>query len=527
MSFASVGETFGRGRAAVGRWPHDRRGGMVLVIVLIVIVLLALAGYTFSNVMLTERKAAVLSCRRAQAAALADSGVEAARAVLLRDKAALRDAGGWYDNPTLFRGVLVADDSSSVERGRFAVVAPRVDDGVLGGIRFGLENESTRLNLNAVLLADRYAENGARQLLMGLPGMTEEIADAALDWLDEDDEPREFGAEADHYSSLDPPYAPKNGPMETVEELLLVRGVTPALVFGTDANRNHLPDRDEPPADAIEGADNADGAMNGGWASYLTLYSLETNLRPDGRAKVDLNQDDMEALYGELVEAVGPPWATFLVAYRQNGPYTGSKPGLPAIAGGQLDLSKPGRFPVNMVLDLIDVRTQVTFVGDNGPTVLESPFPNIPGLMSGYLPMLLDQVSATPSPLIPGRINIEQAPRAILLGIPGMNETIVDAILSQRHVNPVDSPDHRRHETWLLAEGLVTLEEMKALEPFVTCGGDVFRGQFIGYYDGGGPAARLEVVLDATAAPVRIVSWRDLSHLGRGYLPETLGVAVE
>ena len=37
---------------------------------------------------------------------------------------------------------------------------------------------------------------------MGLPGMTEDVADAILDWLDTDDEPRELGAEIEYYSGL-------------------------------------------------------------------------------------------------------------------------------------------------------------------------------------------------------------------------------------------------------------------------------------------------------------------------------------
>ena len=45
------------------------------------------------------------------------------------------------------------------------------------------------------------------------------------------------GAESDYYGSLSPPYAPRNGPPVTIEELLLVRGVTPQLLFGLDAAR--------------------------------------------------------------------------------------------------------------------------------------------------------------------------------------------------------------------------------------------------------------------------------------------------
>jgi hypothetical protein len=74
-----------------------------------------------------------------------------------------------------------------------------------------------------------------------------------------------------------------------------------------------------------------------------------------------------------------------------------------------------------------------------------------------------------------------------------------------------------------LAEGLVLLEDMKKMMPFLTGGGSVFRAQAIGYFDQGGATARIEVVLDATERPARVIFWRDLSHLERGYPLEILG----
>jgi general secretion pathway protein K len=60
------------------------------------------------------------------------------------------------------------------------------------------------------------------------------IIDAIIDWIDEDDEPLGFGgAESSYYQSLEIPYSPRNGPMEFVEELLLIKGVTEKLYFGT------------------------------------------------------------------------------------------------------------------------------------------------------------------------------------------------------------------------------------------------------------------------------------------------------
>lgn len=504
-----------------------RSAGMVLILVLVVVALLSLAALSFSQWMLAEREAAELAVRQSQAQALADSGIEMARLYLALDSADQNEAGGWYENPDYFRARVIRDDTDPRYRGRFTVVSPAVDDlGLRQGIRFGLEDESTKLNLNTLLLADEYAENGARQILLALPGMTEEIADAILDWIDPDNEPREYGAEADYYALLDPPYLPKNGPLESIEELLLVRGVTPALLFGADANRNGMVDSDEPPADSIEGVDNIDGVMDSGWSAYLTLYSMELNVRPDGRPKVYLNQDNMEQLYKELEEAVGQAYATFIVAYRQNGPYTGSQRGQ-AIPTGQLDLSKPAKVKLSQVLDLVGVRVQVTFQGDDRPTVLESPFPDAPVVSGVYLKVLMENTTVNPSPLIPGRININQAPRIVLAGIPGMTEDILQEILSRRHKNPVDRPEGREYETWIYTEGIVTLAEMKALMPFITGGGHVFRGQFVGYFDGGGPSARLEAILDTTVRPARILFWRNLSHLGRGYPLETLGVELD
>ena len=59
------------------------------------------------------------------------------------------------------------------------------------------------------------------------------LVDSILDWRDEDDLHRANGAENDYYLSLSPSYTAKNGPFETVEELLWVRGMTPDLFYGS------------------------------------------------------------------------------------------------------------------------------------------------------------------------------------------------------------------------------------------------------------------------------------------------------
>ncbi|MDQ2076656.1 type II secretion system minor pseudopilin GspK [Marinimicrobium sp. ABcell2] len=57
------------------------------------------------------------------------------------------------------------------------------------------------------------------------------ILEAVVDWMDPDDQVSGFGgAEADYYQSMDPPYRPANSAFVSVDELRLVRHVTPELM---------------------------------------------------------------------------------------------------------------------------------------------------------------------------------------------------------------------------------------------------------------------------------------------------------
>ena len=454
--------------------------------------------------------------------ASADSGVEMARAFIVQEKDIQEQYGGCYDNELLFRGRLLVADQLSQDVGQFTIVAPRLIDGVAEGVRYGLEDESIRLNLNALMALEKKVPSTGRQLLMGLPGMTEDIADSILDWMDEDDEIREFGAEAEYYIT----YAPKNGPLDSIAELLLVRGIreNPLLLFGCDVDRNASVDAGEPDSQSIADVDNSDGSMNRGWAAYLTLYGFESNLNADGEKRIDLNQSDLEQLYDQLEEKLDSEQATFIVAYRL-GSDAGENEPAEAVSGNEdLDLSQQPQRSLSTVLDLIGKNVSVSLESDrdNENTVLESPFPDDPGMMDSYLPTLMDEVAvATSSPLY-GRININQAPRTLLLGIPGMTEEIVESILSSREPDPALAMPSRRHETWILSEGLVTLEQMKTLMPFVCGGGSVYRAQVIGFFEQGGPAVRIEAVLDSSKTPAQVLFWRDISNLGRGYAPEIL-----
>jgi len=94
----------------------------------------------------------------------------------------------------------------------------------LAGQSRAVEKESRAIFYRLLLSGGFAVENElqARQLI-----------DALIDWLDGDDKESDYGAEHPYYRSLQPPYDCKNGAVEYIEELLLVKGMTPQLLFGS------------------------------------------------------------------------------------------------------------------------------------------------------------------------------------------------------------------------------------------------------------------------------------------------------
>jgi general secretion pathway protein K len=99
------------------------------------------------------------------------------------------------------------------------------------------------------------------------------IVEALIDWIDEDDEALGFGgAESSYYQGLETPYTPRNGPMEFIEELLLVRGITPELYNGIEGI---------PGLVTLVTPHGMDGKININTAGPLVLGALSEQIEPD------------------------------------------------------------------------------------------------------------------------------------------------------------------------------------------------------------------------------------------------------
>ena len=109
-------------------------------------------------------------------------------------------------------------------------------------IRVTIEDESGKIPVNLLLSGNAYNPDIQQMLLrlLRLPEFklsqeqSEEIVASLKDWMDSDNELTAGGAESDYYLRLPRPYACKNAPLDCMEELLMVKGITKDLYYGTE-----------------------------------------------------------------------------------------------------------------------------------------------------------------------------------------------------------------------------------------------------------------------------------------------------
>ncbi|HYK89572.1 MAG TPA: hypothetical protein VE398_12425 [Acidobacteriota bacterium] len=154
-----------------------------------------------------------------------------------------------------------------------------------------LQDESAKINLNFVMDDQLHRLCEAT----GIPKPDADIiTDSVMDWKDADTAHRINGAEDDYYQSLNPPYKAKNGRFDTVEELLLVRGVTPDYFYGHSEK--------EPDGSVV---------YKYGLSRYLTVYS-NTNA-------INVNYADISVLLS--VPEMTPQMAQMIYERRKVKPF--------------------------------------------------------------------------------------------------------------------------------------------------------------------------------------------------------------
>ena len=226
----------------MGAGTRRKNKGLVIIAVLWMVVVLMVMSAILGRKSRLDMKVCMARTESVRCKWACRAGIEKAIAVLNEDETendSLLDL--WSDNPEDFNDVML-------EQCFFTV---RVID------------ESSKLDINTA----------TKEQLLGLPDMVEEIADAIIDWRDEDDVPNGAGVESGYYESLTYGYMARNGPFTTLRELLLVKDVTEELFYGEDTNLNGRLDYNERDGQISPPADDGDDVLDVGWAAYLTCYT--------------------------------------------------------------------------------------------------------------------------------------------------------------------------------------------------------------------------------------------------------------
>lgn len=180
---------------------------MVLLVVVVVVALLSavLVELTFST--LVQLRLTETYRDRTRAYYLAKGGIQVGRTLLQED-----------DNPYDARSEAWAQP----------VPAYPVGD---GQVSLQLRDEDGKVDLNRLITpqgnVDAVVQDRLLRLLETLEiNDGERLCAALIDWIDEDDEPLQYGAESRYYQGLAAPYQAKNAPLDDLEELSAIRGFT-------------------------------------------------------------------------------------------------------------------------------------------------------------------------------------------------------------------------------------------------------------------------------------------------------------
>jgi type II secretory pathway component PulK len=195
------------------------RSGIALIVVMICVTVLAGLAAGFAYSMKVENRLARNARAEADFYPLALSAVDYCKSVLLASAECPEEP---FDADTQ---IWAGGNSSMCSNSILAAVQSTKELGH-GRFTWKMIDLERKANINT---ADEQTLDQAMRLLGVDAGDSGAIIASILDWIDRNQNPHVNGTESDYYETLDPPYEAKDGFMDDLSELLLVRGVTPEL----------------------------------------------------------------------------------------------------------------------------------------------------------------------------------------------------------------------------------------------------------------------------------------------------------
>lgn len=414
----------------------DETGSVLIVTIWIVLVLAGLV-LVFSRSMRVEAIASANQLSSLKADEIAVGAVTFIRTRLNEDDITLR-----LEGETPYEAIQLGD-------GYFWLLRPNYTDD--RSYYYGIRDEAAKINLN----------NATYEMLLKLPNMTSELAASIIDWRDADSDLTQGGAEDEYYLLLDEPYYCKNSELESVEEVLLLKGASKELLYGEDMNRNGFLDPNENDADTGEPSDNYNGKLDRGFYEYVTVYSIESNVDSSGEERININNSS------------------------------------------GMELSDLLRDVVKDEFKLAEIMTSLRF--SNYESVLD--FYIKSGLTEDQFKQVEDKLTTSSQENIQGLININTAPKEVLMCLPGLDESDVDDIIDKRNSSDID-----KNSLMWVAELLP--QKAGEIGAYLTTRSFRYSADIISLSGDGRSYQRYRMIADTRDDNFKTLYWKSLKNLG-------------
>ncbi len=429
---------------------RNPQSGTVLIVTIWVVLVLAGLALVFAR---SVRVAAAVSAN--QVASLKAESVAAGALEYVVAKLTEKMQAQTTTSQTSTSGTTDSYEEMQVGEGYFWILQLNLEDD--REYRYGLTDEAGKINLNTA----------SEEMLLKLPGMTAELAASIIDWRDTDSDVTAGGAEDEYYLLQPTPYHCKNGPFETVDEILLVKGASEDLLYGEDTNLNGLLDPQENDGDVSEPPDNADGRLDRGFYDYVTVYSTEANVDSEGNTRINVSDAAARSDLQTLLQETFKEDRALEIMGRLSGSAT-----------------------YTSILD---------FYYRSGMTYKE-------------FSQIVDKLTTSSETTLPGLVNVNTASKEVLMCLPGLEEKDVDDLIAYRTTHTSTSGEEPNSVLWVTE----VLDQTKAvgIGRYVTVRSNQYSADIIALSGNGRAYKRYKAVLDTQKTTPRVVYWREITNFG-------------